>query len=604
MNGDQHITAGGVIAGADSAMKVHAENVDVAQLDTLLLGDGRLAGRFTGDAEISGTTSAPSVTSKFTLSQGAFRTFKFESLTGTVDYTRSGVALDVRLQQTPATWITAKGIAPATLFVATPPGVDSHDENRIGGVVDVQIASSPIDFGLIQGFTPYVTNVTGTMQANVRITGTGYDPHADGVIEIRGGSFAVPELGTQYTGLDTRIDLKPDVVTVREFKILDGHGKPMTIGGTLGVHEFAVGAVNITVQSQDFEAINSRFGKLILDAELKLTGDLRKPRLDGTISVETATLDVVRILEEATANPYSVESADVELAGADEAARAVQPEVADTATKKPAKPSLFSALELNVTLDVPDNMVLRGTSLRPANAPIDIGDVSVTVGGQVRVSKAPGAELRLLGDIDTVRGNYAFQGRRFEILRDGHIRFAGTDDINPTLNIRARRIISGVETFVRVQGTLQQPELSFSSNPPLDQADILSLIVFNTPINELGEGQQLSLADRAASLAGGYLASGLTRSISNALQLDEFEIQAGEGGFGPTLSVGEQVGEHFFFRVKQGFGDAQATELILEYQLEEHLRVQGTAAETSATQRVTFRRVERAGLDLIFFFSY
>ena len=79
---------------------------------------------------------------------------------------------------------------------------------------------------------------------------------------------------------------------------------------------------------------------------------------------------------------------------------------------------------------------------------------------------------------------------------------------------------------------------------------------------------RLSLTDRAAALAGGYLATGLSRSISNALQLDEFEIQAGEQGFGPTLSVGQQVGEHFFFRVRQGFGDAQATELILEYQLE------------------------------------
>jgi hypothetical protein len=105
-------------------------------------------------------------------------------------------------------------------------------------------------------------------------------------------------------------------------------------------------------------------------------------------------------------------------------------------------------------------------------------------------------------------------------------------------------------------------------------------------------------------LAGGYLASGLTRSISNALQLDEFEIQAGESGVSPTLSVGEQVGEHFFFRVRQGLGDAQATELVLEYQLEDHLRVQGTAAETAGAQRVNFRRVERAGLDLIFFFSY
>jgi translocation and assembly module TamB len=168
----------------------------------------------------------------------------------------------------------------------------------------------------------------------------------------------------------------------------------------------------------------------------------------------------------------------------------------------------------------------------------------VTVGGAIQVTKAPGAAFRVLGEVNTVRGNYTFQGRRFDIMRDGRIRFAGTDEINPDIDLRARRVISGVETFVRVQGTMRQPELSFTSNPPLDQADILSLIVFNQPINELGEGEQVSLAERATALAGGYLASGLARSIGNALELDEFEIQAGgDEGLGPSLTVGEQVGE-------------------------------------------------------------
>jgi translocation and assembly module TamB len=259
-----------------------------------------------------------------------------------------------------------------------------------------------------------------------------------------------------------------------------------------------------------------------------------------------------------------------------------------------------------VAIAVPSNLVLRGNDLRPANAPIEIGDINATVGGAVQIRKVPGSPPRVLGEVNTIRGNYTFQGRRFEIMRDGRIRFAGTEDIDPALDIRARRVISGVETIVRVQGTMRQPELSFTSNPPLDQADILSLIVFNQPINELGEGQQISLAERATALAGGYLASGLTRAIGSALDLDEFEIQAaGERGFGPSLTVGEQVGEHFFFRIRQGFGDAQATELILEYQLKDFLRIQGTAAETAGgTQRVTFRRIERAGLDLIFFFSY
>ena len=600
VNADQRITADGVIAGLDSTLQVRAENLDVAQLDTLLLGDGRLAGRFTGDAEISGSTKAPNVTSKFTLWQGAFRNFKFEALTGTVDYTPSGVAMDVRLQQTPTAWITAKGAAPITLFRPTPAGVDAHDEDRRGGVLDIQIASSPIELGIVQGLTSYVTNVTGTMQANVRLTGTGYDPHAEGALEVRGGAFEIPQFGTRYTGLDTRIDLQPDVVTVREFKILDSRGFPLTIGGTLAVHERAVGAVDITLQSQAFEIIDNRIADLKLNSDLKLTGELRKPRLEGSVDIENATIHLAELIEQVTANPYAVE-ADAGLAGADEAARATPPSGAAAASKQP---SLFDALDLDVTVVVPDNMVLRGNNLRPANAPIDIGDMNATVGGTIRARKLPGAELQIVGDVNTVRGNYSFQGRRFEILRDGHIRFDGSDELNPAINIRARRIISGVETFVQVQGTMKQPELSFTSNPPLDQADILSLIVFNQPINELGEGQQVSLTERATALAGGYLATGLSRSISNALELDEFEIEAGERGFGPTLSVGEQVGEHLFFRIRQGFGDAQATELILEYQLKEHLRVQANVAETSGTQRVQFRRVERAGLDLLFFFSY
>jgi autotransporter translocation and assembly factor TamB len=127
------------------------------------------------------------------------------------------------------------------------------------------------------------------------------------------------------------------------------------------------------------------------------------------------------------------------------------------------------------------------------------------------------------------------------------------------------------------------------------------------PVNELGEGQQISLAERAGALAGGYLVSGLTRSLANAIDLDELELQAdaGLGGLGPILSIGEQIGNNLFVRIRQGFGAAEATELILEYQITEYLRLQGSVAQyANMAQRAVFTRVERGGVDLIFFFSY
>ena len=44
--------------------------------------------------------------------------------------------------------------------------------------------------------------------------------------------------------------------------------------------------------------------------------------------------------------------------------------------------------------------------------------------------------------------------------------------------------------------------------------------------------------------------------------------------------------------------------IVSEYTDADFLRLQGSVAETSNAQRVRFRRVERGGLDLIFFFSY
>ena len=98
----------------------------------------------------------------------------------------------------------------------------------------------------------------------------------------------------------------------------------------------------------------------------------------------------------------------------------------------------------------------------------------------------------------------------------------------------------------------------------------------------------------------------MSEAIGGALNLDEFEIQAaGENGLGPNVTVGQQVSKGLFVRLRQGFGAEQATEFILEYQLASFLRLQGTLSDVSATtQRNAFRRVERGGLDLIFFFNY
>jgi autotransporter translocation and assembly factor TamB len=585
VNGDQRIEADGVIGSPSESLKVRADNVDVAQLEQLMLTNRGISGRLNVTGTVSGRTDALRANGEFQLAPGAFKTFKFERLGGTAEYAPGGVKLDVRLEQTPQAWLTAKGFAPVSLFRPT----TEAERGRAGEPVDLHLESSAVDLGIVQGFTRAVSQVSGTFQVNLHVTGTGYDPDITGAVDVRKGAFGIPYLKTAYTGLDSRIEFKQDLVEIQKLTLVDEHKHILTLSGALATDQRQIGKVDVKIQSQGFEVIDNELADLKLDTDVRVTGELRAPKVVGSVEVETGTVDVSRVVEQATADPYATEATELEPA----------------AGQNTVQSTLFDALDLEIGLAVPSNLVLKGSDIRPANAPISIGDINVTVGGAIQLRKPRGEKMRLIGEVNTVRGRYDFQGRRFEILRAGRIRFSGAEEIDPVLDLNTRRIISGVETFVHVRGTLKQPEVTFSSNPPLDEADILSLIVFNAPINELGEGQQVSLAERAAALAGGYLASGLTRSIADVLELDEFEIVAGDQGLGPSLTVGEQVGEKLFLRLRQGFGAEQATEMILEYQIADFLRFQGSVAETSGgAQRSAFRRIERGGLDLIFFFSY
>ncbi len=280
VNADQRIEAQGAIGSGSDTLHVKADNVDVAQLDALMLGDQRLAGRLNANATVSGTTAAPRVAGDFMLSQGAFRNFKFMSFGGKVEYQGKGMNLDVRLDQDAQSWLTAKGFAPLTLFQPTPKTMEGeHAAPPLGEAINLEVASSQINLGVVQGFTSYVTNVTGTLQANFKVTGSGYDPHLDGAIDVKGGSFTAPDLNTSFSGLDTRIDLKPDAVTISEFKILDKNKKAMTIGGSLAVHERSVGAVDIKVQSDDFKVISNKTADLKFDSDFHITGTVRAPKV-------------------------------------------------------------------------------------------------------------------------------------------------------------------------------------------------------------------------------------------------------------------------------------------------------------------------------------
>jgi translocation and assembly module TamB len=583
-SGDQRLTVAGTFGREGDALQVTMNNVELASVDALLLRPPQLSGRLNASAIVTGTRETPAAEGTFEVLQGGFREFKYDSLTGTVNYAADGLDVDARLQQNATQWIAAKGYLPMALFR----GDASEAE---AARVDFTVDSSPIDLGVIQGFTTALTEVTGTFEAHVKIAGTAADPRASGAVVLQKGALTVAPTGVRYTNIDGQIDVQPDRLHIDAITLLDNHFNPLSISGDLGIGRRRLEAVQLYISADDFKVVDNQLGNVRIQSALEIGGTLAAPRVGGYLGVTTGDVNLDRVIALAGPSPYATEQ--------------IQYRTAIDQQAEPATQGPFGALTMDVQVTIPDDLVVKAASLQAPGAPIGLGALTVTLGGDLHATKEPGGRVRLVGIVNTVRGNYDFQGRRFEILRDGFVRFTGEEELNPMLDLRARRLIRAVEARVNVRGWLNKPEIVLASTPPLEQADILSLIVFNQPINEIGQGEQIALAQRAQALAAGAVAGQLAQSIGQALNLDTFEIEAApETGDAALVTVGQQVGQDLYVKVQQGIGEQGTTNFVLEYALTDWLRMQTNVVEGTSTNPSIFRRAQSTGADLIFFFSY
>jgi autotransporter translocation and assembly factor TamB len=589
--GTQRVTAAGTVAiGASSArlennLNLRLDNVQVQDVNELLLGNRALAGVLNATAEIRGTRNDPVVQSDFAVTSGTVEGVKFNALTGKANYAGRALDVDARLEQTPAAVLTAVGTIP----VPNGPGTTRRTEE-----FDLAVKSTPIDIALFQPATTQLTKLTGQFSADVRVRGTLETPRLNGLVETTNGGFSVVATGVTYSNAIARLMFEGDRLLVDRFEVSDAEQDRLVAIGELGIERRSIGQMNLQISSSQFMVLDNQFGDMEVDSDIRVSGEVAKPIVTGEITTRPARLEVDQILEQLSRSPYRTEAT----------VATVDPDPLPlTPPNDDPRVGLYDTATIDVRLRVPDDLLLRGRDMHASFSRIGLGDMNITVGGALQIRKAPAGQPDIVGSVTVVRGFYDFQGRRFEVLRDSQIRFQGIRPIDPALQVDAQRVISGITAIVNIRGTARHPQVRLSSQPPLDEADVLSLIVFNQPINQLGEGERLNLAERAGGLAVGYLATPLANSIARALDLDIFEIRAAGDNGQPSVAVGQQLGSRLFVSFRQEFGSDDYSQLSLEYRINELLRLVSTVTQGSQRSHRT-QRIDTTGLDLIYTLSY
>ncbi len=281
--------------------------------------------------------------------------------------------------------------------------------------------------------------------------------------------------------------------------------------------------VNLDVTLDNAELAAHPINKVRANGTLKVSGPFDALEANGDIVIDEMDAEIV--------TPESTGLVDIEVVAYND----------ERAAPQTLTPERNSTLKYTIKLSADDRIFIRGRGLESewsANATVVNGREQPVV----------------VGDLSLRRGWLDFSGRRFDLTR-GAIRFDLLSVNNPVLDIRAEHDAGdGVTAAIVISGRAQEPQVSLESTPSLPQEDVMALILFGKPAQDLSPFESIQIAEALASLSGigPFGGEGVTGRLRNAVGLDLLNVDIDPENGGGSLTVGKYVADGLFVSAGRG----------------------------------------------------
>jgi hypothetical protein len=186
----------------------------------------------------------------------------------------------------------------------------------------------------------------------------------------------------------------------------------------------------------------------------------------------------------------------------------------------------------------------------PRNLWVQGADVNTEIGlsENFRVEYSDAASI--YGEVHVQRGEVEVEvlGRRFNIQNSSQVRFTGPAAA-PYINATAEynNESAGVKVYVAVRGQGKDFTIKPTSDPPLPETDIYTLLATGRRTLKAGSGASSMNQGQVASVLGSVLASQAKKALAAKLPLDVLTIESGDEGLaGARLEVGKYLTDKLY----------------------------------------------------------
>lgn len=548
--GDQALRVKGAFAWRGSQdLRVEIKRFPIEELRLLVNDLPDAAGLLNAQVDIRGTAASPIIESSLSASPLTVSGQTYAGLTGEARYLKERLNLDLVLGQDKEHSLTLTGGLPLHL------GWAGEKAPAAAGEADLRVQSDGLSPAFLSLFYKEVQNIQGTLSMDLGLRGPLKNLRPGGKVGLSRGQMQVKALGLLVRDVEIRADLASNSLTITRLQARSGGGE-LTGSGTVTLKNYAAGDMRLNLGAEKFRLINTRQYKAAVSGRVTASGTVDEPSLRGSLIVAESQLrpDLALLRKGGPPPPdptVIVVQSKEELAIRHELKKKAQETGLEDRSFE--KTGFYQRLGLDLELIVP-----RDTWIQHE-------DASIELAGKVRAHKKPNEALALAGTVETVRGWYSFHGRKFRIEK-GRIVFTGESEIDPRLDVVARYKLPKYHVDMLLGGTAKKPTLTLRSDPPLEQADVLSVLLFGKPVGALSASQQDALRSQAVKATADFVASDLRQSVARHLGLDNLEFDVGENLQG-RVAVGKYVREDVFVSASQGLGKEKEQEYSIEYQI-------------------------------------
>ncbi|MBS0469640.1 MAG: translocation/assembly module TamB domain-containing protein [Proteobacteria bacterium] len=431
-------------------------------------------------------------------------------------------------------------------------------------------ASGTADLALLTAYTAATGQaIAGSVSLDMRISGAPVAPRLNGRAQLSNGSLS--DFAHSFRLRDITAELVAEGTKLR----VTGLSAKARRGSVTGSGEIDLGApgipIDISIKASNAQPITSDRLTAQFDADLKLSGKLRElTTLSGTVTIDSGEIDLPKRLA------ADVPTLNVRRRG--EAAQAREP---------------AAVVALNIALDVPDHISLRGRGLESE------------LSGSLKVSGTTGAPI-VLGELTMRRGTLSIAGHTLDI-QSGAIGFNGSSlrsRIDPTLDFTAQTASGGVTATLKITGYASQPVIVLTSTPDLPQDEVLARLLFQTSVKQLSPVQIAELAQAIPALTGIGEGFDPVDSLRRSLGLDRLAVGSADeaSGGGTTVEVGRHVAAGLYVGARQNLSGG--TRAVVQYDLTKNLKLEATVNTGTAATPSTATQDNGSSVGITYQFDY